>query len=270
MTICFRLKAEPEQRVDLSSLTPDAIAGKSHRDIAKAVISTTRETLTVGDLFNISGDDAQSLRFEGGSERFDYVGLKMSGGSIIVEGDVGQQAGRLMSGGEVTIKGNAGRLAGSGMAGGVIEIRGQAGDLAGGPLPGEMAGMRGGVLRIAGNAGARAGDRMRRGLIAIGGNAGAYAGSRMIAGSLLIGGQAGALPGYLMRRGTIVLGRAPLSTSPSFVGSGQADDVFLRLLFREVAQKGFAFRSEAAGSGWLRFSGDMAVLGRGELIWPVE
>ncbi|WP_137391779.1 formylmethanofuran dehydrogenase subunit C [Rhodoligotrophos defluvii] len=270
MTLSFRLKSAPEQRVDLSGLTPEALAGKTVREIEHTVIGTTRIPLKVGDLFEVTGDDAQVIRFLGGSNRFDHVGHGMTGGSLIIEGDVGQQAGRLMSGGHLIIEGNAGRLAGSGMRGGRIDIHGDAGDFAGGPLPGEMAGMRGGLLRIAGNAGERAGDRMRRGVIVVGDHAGAYAGSRMIAGTLIVGGKAGPLPGYLMRRGSIILGQAPEQLSPSFVGSGQADDVFLKVLLRDLAQKGIEPDLWPAARQWGRFVGDMAVLGRGELIWCVK
>ena len=145
----------------------------------------------------------------------------MTGGEVLVDGDVGTQAGRLLAGGRLILHGNAGPWAASGMKGGVIEIRGAADDHLGGPLAGEMAGMRGGLVVVRGRAGDRAGDRMRRGTIIIEGGAGAYAGSRMIAGTLIVGRKAGALPGFLMKRGTIVLGEGSSALSPTFLDCGQ-------------------------------------------------
>ena len=186
--LVFRLKQVPDQRIDLSCLVPEALQGRTEKAIARLPVNTARERLEVGDVFSLRMGDPMSLRFEGGSERFDFLGAGMTTGDILVDGPVGQQAGRLMRGGRLHILGDAGAYAGSRLAGGHLEIDGDAGDRLCGPLAGEMAGMSGGVVIVRGDAGARAADRLRRGLVVIEGRSGKDAGSRMIAGTLLLRG----------------------------------------------------------------------------------
>ena len=161
--------------------------------IAALPLHTTRQPVTVGDIFHVHPGDPAEIVIEGGSERFDRVGEAMQTGALTVEGDVGQQAGRLMAGGKLVIRGNAGGWAASGLRGGTLEITGDAGAFLGGPLAGERTGMRGGVVLVRGAAGMRAADRLRRGLVIIEGDAGAHAGSGMVAGTLVVCGAAGAL-----------------------------------------------------------------------------
>jgi formylmethanofuran dehydrogenase subunit C len=263
--LTFALRAPPPQRLDLSSLTPDALAGKSASDISAIGLETTRERVTVGDVFRVRMGDAATVVFEGGSERFDRVGAALATGTILVEGEVGAEAGRLMSGGRLTIRGDAGPFAGSRMAGGVLDIAGAAGDRLAGPLAGETVGMTGGLLHVLGDAGARAADRLRRGVVLIEGRAGAYAGSRMIAGTLAIGGEAGDLPGYLMDRGTILLGRGATLLSPSFGDCGQHDLVAARLIADFVASAS-AKLARLFRRRLRRLAGDLAALGKGEIL----
>jgi formylmethanofuran dehydrogenase subunit C len=263
--VVFTRREMPDQRIDLSALTPARLKGLSSREIERLPINTMRHALVVGDVFRIRAGNPVAIRIEGAVSRFDCVGLGMDAGSIAAEGDVGELAGRLMSGGTLTIRGDAGPWAGSGMKGGRLAIEGNAGDWLGGPLPGEMAGMRGGVLTVARNAGEMAGDRLRRGVVAIRGSAGAYAGCRMIAGTLLIGGHVGAYPGYLMKRGALLLRRAPGILSPTFVETGEAGGVFRRLLARSLRQSGVEADWVERGTA-SRFAGDTAVLGKGELF----
>jgi formylmethanofuran dehydrogenase subunit C len=261
------LRGAPEQRLDFSVLTPDRLAGLDGGAIERLPLQTTRHGVTVGDLFRVHPGDAAEVVIEGGSDRFDLVGAAMRTGVLVVEGDVGQQAGRLMAGGRLEVRGAACGWAGSGLRGGVLEIGGNAGDFLGGPLAGERTGMRGGVVLVRGRAGARAADRLRRGLVIVEGDAGAQAGSGMVAGTLVVCGAAGALPGILMRRGTIVLGTA-VELAPSFVESGSVGLVFSRLLALAVAAM-----SERAGacvrSAGSRYLGDMAALGKGEVLVAV-
>jgi formylmethanofuran dehydrogenase subunit C len=263
--LTFTLRQKPDQRLDLSALVPNLLAGKSAAEIERIELQTTRHRVPVGDIFRVRMGDAAQLRIEGGDARLDRVGHAMTGGVIIVEGDVGVQAGRSMAGGRLTIRGHAGPWAASGMKRGVVEIRGAAGDYLGGPLAGEIAGMRGGTVLVRGRAGERAGDRMRRGLIVIEGEAGGYAGSRMIAGTLIVTGNAGPLPGYLMKRGTLVLGRGCSAMAPTFADCGS-----YQLLGMALLAKALEPDSKAAAAllrrPLQRFAGDMAVLGKGELF----
>jgi formylmethanofuran dehydrogenase subunit C len=263
--LTFTMRQRPDQRLDLSPLVPHLISGKSTAEIERIELQTTRWRVGVGDVFRLRPGDPGSIRIVGSCDRLDRVGCTMSGGEILVDGDVGSQAGRLMTGGSLTVTGNTGPWAASGMKGGFLEIRGTTGAFLAAPLAGEMAGMRGGLVIVRGSAGERAGDRMRRGTIVIEGEAGAYAGSRMIAGSLLIAKKAGVLPGYLMKRGSIVLGAGCETISPTFVDCGYHELLAVRLW------AGFVHpHSKKAASLLLRplrrLAGDMAVVGKGEIF----
>jgi formylmethanofuran dehydrogenase subunit C len=265
--LTFSLRAPPAQRLDLSPLVPQNLAGKTVAEVASIELHTTRVRVTAGDVFGIREGDSHTILIEGGSARFDRVGMGLVSGSIRVDGEVGVEAGRLMSGGQLIIRGDAGPFAGSGMKGGTLDIEGDAGERLGGPLSGETVGMSGGLLHVRGDAGARAGDRLRRGFILIEGRAGAYAGSRMIAGTLAIGGEAGDLPGYLMGRGSILLGRGATLFSPTFGDCGEHDLVAARLIADYVthasAKLARLFRRPLR-----RLAGDLAALGKGEILLP--
>lgn len=266
--LVFTLREAPAQRLDLAPLVPNRLAGLSESDIAKIELQTTRERLCAGDVFKIAVGDAAQIRFDGGNERFDRIGCAMSSGDIHVDGDVGIQAGRLMRGGRLTVAGNAGPWAASAMKGGTLVITGSAGDRLGGPLAGEMAGMRGGVVVVHGPAGARAGDRMRRGMIIVEGEAGAQAGSRMIAGTLIVRRRAGPLPGYLMTRGTLVLAGGCVALSPTFADSGLHEFVANALMANFVKPHSPDVAA-LLRQPWRRLLGDMAVIGKGEIFYPL-
>jgi formylmethanofuran dehydrogenase subunit C len=260
------LKQEPDQRLDLSPLSPHLLDGKSAKDIAEIELQSTREKVTVGDIFKIKLGSPQSIRFEGGSTRLDNVGQDLKSGEILVEGDCGTQLGHNMSGGNITVVGDCGPFAGSGMSGGRLEIGGDAGDFLGGPLDGEMEGMTGGLLIVRGSAGERAGDRLRRGTIVVEGSAGDYPGSRMIAGTLIVLGDCGQLPGYLMRRGTIALARPP-ELAPTFTDCGVHKLAFASV-FSGLLRPESPAAARLLARSLYRFAGDMAALGKGEIFFP--
>jgi formylmethanofuran dehydrogenase subunit C len=263
--LVLTLRAHPEQRLDLSPLVPHRLAGKSAAEISAIELQTTRARATVGDVFRLRMGDVAKIRIEGAGDRLDRIGYEMSEGEIVVAGDVGAQAGRLMAGGRLVVQGNAGPWTASGMSGGELRISGNVDERLGGPLAGETAGMRGGIVVVGGNAGERAGDRMRRGTIIVEGGAGRYAGSRMIAGTLIVRRKAGALPGYLMRRGTIVLAGGAEQLSPTFVDCGVHELLAAKLMADFV--QGFGARLASTIRRPLRrFAGDMASLGKGEIL----
>ena len=266
--LTFRKRAEPEERLDLSPLTPSRLAGLAEKEIAALGIGTSRMGLRVGDVFDVVAGDAAAIRFEGGSPRFDRIGEAMAGGEIIVEGDAGARLGRMLAGGRITVTGSAGAHAGSAMTGGVIAIAGDAGDRLGGPLAGEMMGLKGGTITVGGDAGARAGDRMRRGVIFIRGNAGEDLASRMIAGTVVVGGRAAATPGRLMKRGTLFLCGGAERFASTFVDNGPADLIILKVMADAFA-KGEVGEVPFDGRPMRRLGGDTAVLGLGEVFLPL-
>lgn len=264
--LTFTLLAEPGERLDLSALVPDRLAGQPMSDIAALPVGTTRTGVKVGDLFRITGKDASSIVFDGGSRRFDQVGAGMTSGSIRVAGDVGFRAGRAMGGGTLVIEGNAGEELGSGLSGGRIEVAGNVGDRLGAPLAGELQGVSGGTIIVRGKAGHRAGERMRRGLIAVLKGCGDHLGLGMIAGTLIVTGRVGAMPGYLMKRGSLLLDRRPELLSPTFVDCGNADIAFSGLFDRFLmAEK--ILDKRLLGTAPTRICGDNAVFGKGEILF---
>jgi formylmethanofuran dehydrogenase subunit C len=263
--LVLTLRGRPDQRLDLAPLVPHRLAGMTAAEIERIELQTTRRRVMLADIFRLRMGDAAQIRIEASCDRLDRIGHEMTGGEIVVEGDVGARAGRLIADGRLTIHGDAGPWAASGMKGGAIEIFGNAGDRLGGPIAGEIAGMRGGVVVVRGRVGERAGDRMRRGTIVVEGAAGAYAGSRIIAGTLVLVGRTGPLPGYLMKRGTIVLGDGSEELSPTFIDCGVHDLVASRLMAGFIG--GYSARAaKLFGRSLRRFAGDMAVLGKGEIL----
>jgi formylmethanofuran dehydrogenase subunit C len=261
------LKSSPAQRLDLSPLVPHKLAGKSLAEIAALDLATTKEKVTVGDVFKLKGAGSDEIVIEGGSDRFDCVGQDMKGGVLQIEGDVGINAGRLLSGGHLIIAGSTGHYAGSGMSSGQLEILGNAGDFLGGPREGEVHGMSGGLLIVRGSAGDRAADRLRRGTIIIEGDAGDWPASRIVAGTLVVVGASGINPGYLMKRGTLVLGHAsPLP--PTFIDCGPLHSTFLGV-FSRALKTDSRLGSKLFATPLRRVMGDMACLGKGEILLPV-
>lgn len=264
--LTFSLLAEPEERLDLSGLTPALLARLTEAQIAKLRVGTSRNPALVGDVFKLTGKNTESLVFDGSSSRLDSIGAGLNGGAIRVTGNVGSQAGRKMSGGSLLIEGNVGHHAGSGMAGGRLEIKGNSGDNLGGPLSGEITGMEGGILIVRGKAGDYAGDRLRRGTVAILKGCGDYAGHRMIAGTIVVTGRVGAMPGYLMKRGSLLFDRPPEQLSPTFVACGEPDIAFSGLFDRFLINEKILDKP-LLGQKPGRYGGDNAVSGKGEILF---
>lgn len=264
--LTFRLRGEPDERIDCSSLVPDRLKTLGLAEIEKLPVGTTKRKLAAGDVFDMSGDDASDIRFEGGAARLDRIGERMSEGVIRVAGDAGFRVGRVMSGGDLHVEGSVGDLCGSGLEGGRIRVKGDCGARLGGPDAGEMKGMSGGSIRVKGRAGERAGDRMRRGTILIDGDCGRDAASRMIAGTMIVGGRSHGAPGRLMKRGTVLLMGGAERFTPTFLDAGVHDLLFLKLMAEGLISTFGDVPFD--GSPMRKMSGDTAVLGLGEIYLP--
>ena len=264
--ITFNLKTQPQQRVDMSPLTPANLSGKSLTEIAAITLQCGKPLIPVADLFDISGDDVQNIIINNSFDKLDFIGKELENGSITVNGDAGAYLGMGMKSGSIKLNGNAGLYAACEMKKGLLEINGNVGDFLGGALPGNKMGMKGGTILVKGNVGARVGDHMRRGLILIEGNAGDYCGSRMTAGTIAVMGNTGRYLGYAMRRGTLLLWNQPQLLA-SFNNCGSHTLGFLPLLFNsfKVINSQFAEVS-AAFNRVQRYAGDMSEKGRGEVL----
>ena len=86
----------------------------------------------------------------------------------------------------------------------------------------------------------------------------------MIAGTLIVRRSAGPLAGFLLKRGTIVLGGCS-ELSPTFMDCGEYKLLAMRWLSVMIEPY-----SKAAAvllrRPFTRFAGDMAVLGKGEIL----
>lgn len=263
--LTFRLNAAPDERLDLSSLTPGKLAKMSAADISKLVVGTTKSQLKVGDLFSVSGSASDTVTLSGATGRLDFVGTKLDGGKLIVEGDVGICAGRQMKGGSLEIRGDAGAFLASGLSGGVVSVKGSAGSNVGGQWPGDALGMVGGTVAIEGDAGDRVGDRMRRGTIIVRGRCGAEAGSRMIGGTIWAERGFGPAPGMLLRRGTLI-GPSVEKMLPTFADAGRHDLVVLRILSRYLKATLGPLAPHPISGAVHKFAGDLATIGKGEIL----
>lgn len=265
--LTFTLKAESRQRIDVSPLIPDLLAGQSLAEIGAIPLQAGNRKLPAGELFAIEGDEAESLVFRGNTGKLDFVGKAMSQGEIRVEGDAGSYLGMYLKNGKITVDGGVDAYAACEMSNGEILIRGNAGDFLGAALPGNKKGMAGGVVIVKGNVGSRAGDHMRRGSLLIEGDAGDYLGSRMTAGTIAVLGKVGDHPGYAMNRGTLLLARAPEVMPATFNDCGTHTLGFIPLLLKGYAGLDTPFAGMAETLKRVRrYAGDFCGLGKGEIL----
>lgn len=266
----LELKGPPGRSLDLGALNPAALAGKSADAIARMRLPWGSRQVALGDLFDVGGEDGETLRFVGLDERCHRVARGLTGGHIEVGGSVGDELGRELRGGTVHVRGDAGDGVGAGMRGGTITVTGNAGARIGGLVPGATKGMNGGLVAIGKSAGERAGERMRRGCILIGANAGPLAGDRMIAGTLAVFGACGPQAGLGMRRGTLLLAHAPETMTATFNDCGEFELAFIPVLrdYLAAQHRGFA-RRIATFRRARRWCGDAAYGGLGEILVAV-
>jgi formylmethanofuran dehydrogenase subunit C len=267
--IRLSLRGRPPTRLSLRGLLPERFARLSAGTIERQPLRQGNRAGVLGDWFavDVTGSAEDRLVISGASDRIDDVGAEMTGGELVIEGDVGSCVGLEMGGGRIMIEGSAGFGGGMAMRGGELRIAGDAGDHLGGALPGEREGARGGMILVHGNAGTNVGDRMRLGLMVVLGSVGAFCGARMSAGTIVVGGEVGAGAGAAMRRGTLIATRGNLRPLPGFADNGVHELAVLRVLGRVLAKHHL---SELATqlSGLRRWQGDLAVDGKGEIWTP--
>ena len=267
--LVLTLKAAPEHRLDASVIAPDRLAGLDRKRIAAQQVwyeGAPGELAVIGDFFEVSGEPGLAVRVLGDCARVDGLGRDMLDGELIVEGPAGRDTGAGMHGGVVTVQGDVGRDAGQAMRGGTLIIEGNAGDNLGGAPPGASRGMLAGEIIVRGRAGTETGARMRRGVIHVGGDSGERTGLGMIAGTVVVGGATGPDAGLFLKRGTLaVLGRC--TPAPGFRRACTYAPPHLRLLLTSLRSRfGVALRAEQVSGLYHRYSGDLAEVGKGEIL----
>ncbi|MGB8337810.1 MAG: formylmethanofuran dehydrogenase subunit C [Burkholderiales bacterium] len=265
--LTFTLKEIPRQRIDLSPMTADKLAGKSRKEIEQILLQSGTRKITVAEIFRVKGDDAANIIFADACDKLDHIGAEMGGGRIRIDGDAGAYLGLQIRGGEIILNGSAGAFAASGMKKGLLEIKGNAGDFLAAALPGDQRGMSGGTVVVRGNVGDRVGDHMRRGAILIEGNVGDYCAARMTAGTIAALGKTGILPGFAMKRGTVLLQKMPEKLPITFNDCGVHVFGYLPMLTKSWQVYGGKFaRFTKAGKPMQRYMGDLANDGKGEIL----
>jgi formylmethanofuran dehydrogenase subunit C len=242
------LRTPLKQPADFSDLFAEPWTGLSAQELSLRPVHLEREgRVPLGDLFEITGSPAESIRFIGNLDRANRLGAALGEGTVVVEGNVGTEAGL-------------------GMAGGVLEIEGNAGPRAGAAPLGLKRGMTGGELIVHGSVGGEAGATMRRGLLAIGGSAGPRAGLGMIAGTVVLFGAADADAGLWSKRGSVVaLGKIVPPETYAYACTYQPVHVMIMLMRLRTTFRLPVQRKHLTGL-YRRYSGDMAELGRGEIL----
>lgn len=243
-----RLRAPLLQRCDFSEVLATPWSTISAEEMAARPLFLIRDgQIPLGDLFELKGQPAGRIRFIGDLAYADRLGAGLSEGLVTVEGTVGQEAGM-------------------GMTGGALDILGDAGARVGAAPLGYKKGMAGGELIVRGSAGAEAGSGMRRGLLAIAGAAGTQTGVGMIAGTVVVFGSAGVDTGLWSKRGTVVALGA-ITPPATYAYACTCQPVYLRLLLTRLRDDyGLPVRRRHLTGAYRRYSGDMAELGKGEIL----
>jgi formylmethanofuran dehydrogenase subunit C len=251
--IVAKLKAPLQQRVDMSEALVGAWTTLSARALSDRPVYLERDgDARLGDLFELDGQPQGRIRFVGELEQADGLGAGLSEGEVIVDGSVGREAGIAQAGGR-------------------LDIGGDAGPRAGAALLGFKRGMTGGELIVRGSAGVEAGAAMRRGLLVILHAAGDRTGLGMIAGTVVVFGSVGSDAGLWSKRGSIVaLGR--ITPPPTYSYACTCQPAYLRLLLSRLrAGLGLPVRPRHLNGLYRRYSGDMAELGKGEILaWTAK
>jgi formylmethanofuran dehydrogenase subunit C len=242
------LKNRLRQRADFSEVLAPPWTMLTAGDLAQRMVHLERDgRVQVGDLFELGGEPNGRIRFTGDLDLADRLAAGLSEGEVRVEGSVGREAGLGMAGGALVINGNAGPRAGAAPAG-------------------FKRGMTGGELIVRGSAGPEAGAAMRRGLLAIGREAGSGTGLGMIAGTVVVCGPAGPDTGLWSKRGSVVA-LGPIAPPITYVYACTYQPVHLRLVLARLRTRYRLPVRRAHLTGlYRRYSGDMAELGKGEIL----
>lgn len=202
-------------------ISPDVFAGKTIDEIKALKVWEGNTTWPLGKFFEVGGIVAgraedQAIVINGSVPRVKYIGARMTGGAVLVKGDVDMYCGAWMKGGSIIVKGSTDAFAGIQMEGGNLIVEGDAGNYLGASYRGDWRGMKGGSITVNGNAGCDLGEYMMGGAITVRGsvdiNAGIHAGRAVgpkePGGKIVIYGDSPGRVGAQMVRGSIyVLGR---------------------------------------------------------------
>ncbi len=262
------LKQQPVVPLEAEVLSPDVVAGLTHAEVCALPVYLGKRQCRLDEFFEVEGAGSDELHIGGDAGKVKWIGRGMTRGQITIVGNAGMHLGARMKGGTIEVQGNASDWVGAEMTGGLIHIRGNAGGQIGAAYRGAPSGMNGGTILIEGAAGLEVGMRMKRGIIAVRGLVRDFAGLQMKGGTIVLMSGAEIRTGAWMIRGTIITLK-PLPLLPTFAPACTYHPTFLRLYAKHLRPLGFSLPLE--GGAYLRYSGDAAVPGKGEiLVWQPE
>jgi len=254
--IKLKLKNQPKFPLEAESITPDNFAGKSPNEIKKLTVYYGNEKATIGDYFDVSGksEDLTDLKIilEGDLSNVKRIGEKMTGGEIVINGNVGMHVGNRMSGGKILVNGNADDWAGAMLQGGELEITGDAGNYVGSAYRGFWKGMENGVIKVKGKVGveamlwARGSVPAKRLPILICGSAGSFLGIHNHGGTIIVEGDVDRCAGADQIRGIIVIKGKVSRLLPSYKKIGEVKEIEL-------------FSGEKIKGKFIEYAGDHSV-----------
>jgi formylmethanofuran dehydrogenase subunit C len=265
--ITLTLREQPPVPLEAESLSPDVTVDLANDAVRALPVYLGKRQRRVDDFFSVEGGTSDDLEIHGDARKVKWIGRGMTRGRITIVGNAGMHLGAYMKGGAIEVSGNVTDWVGAQMSGGLIRIRGNAGGQAGAAYRGSLSGMTDGTILIEGSAGLEVGMRMKRGTIAVGGLVKDFAGLQMKGGTIVLRSGAELRTGAWMVRGTIV-SLAPIRLMPTFTYAATYNPLFLRLLARDLAALGFSIPFEERDGAYHRYTGDLAVPGKGEiLVW---
>lgn len=252
--------------IEADNITPENLLEKDLNQIEKIPLWFGNRKISLGEVFSVKKQGHEQIVFKGDLSRVKHIGQAMKRGKILIEGNAGMHLGAYMKGGLIEVRGDVGDWTGAEMTGGIIRIKGDVGHLAGAAYRGSKYGMNKGMIIVEGNAGNEIGLMMRRGLIVVLGNTGDFAGASLKAGTIIVFGKIGKGVGGGMNRGTILCFQTP-EILPTFQENGVYNLIFLRLLFRFLAEQSIEIPKAYYEGLYHRYNGDLAEeLSKGEVL----
>jgi formylmethanofuran dehydrogenase subunit C len=265
--ITLTIKERPHVPLEAEVLSPDIVAPLDHDAVRALPVILGKRQYRVDDFFTVEGAGSEVIEIRGDAGRVKWIGRGMTRGRITIAGDAGMHLGAHMKGGAIEVAGNASDWVGAEMRGGIIHIRGNAGGQIGAAYRGSLKGMNNGTIIVEGSAGMEVGMRMRRGIIAVKGQVRDFAGLQMKGGTIVLMGGAEIRTGAWMIRGTII-SLVPIRLLPTFSFACAYQPTFLRMYARHLLPLGFAIPCAEQDGTYQRFTGDVSVPGKGEiLVW---
>jgi formylmethanofuran dehydrogenase subunit C len=235
--IKLKLKVEPTFPLEAENISTDKFAGKAETEIKNLIVYHGNEEKTIGNFFDVRGKGGEvndiSIIIDGDLSKVKRIGERMTGGEIIINGDVGMHVGNNMTGGKILVHGNADDWAGAMLNGGELEITGDAGHYVGAAYRGFWKGMQNGSIKVNGKVGDEAltwvtGSKPgKRFPTLICGSAGSFLGIHGHGGTIIVEGDADRCAGADQVRGTIVVKGKVSRILPSYKKIGQVKQIEL-------------------------------------------